>query len=100
MSGNEEDISTKLNIVFAAARQAGACQGHLLNEDREAVAGGGEVELQVALEGLAGPEEAGVEGEDGDDLLLDIEPGLAAVGGTNFVQPEQKTWRYVLPAPP
>ena len=100
MSGHEQDISTKLNIVFAAARQAGACQGHLLNEDREAVAGGGEVELQVTFEGLSGQQQTGVECEDGDDLLLDIEPGLAAVGGTNFVQPEQKTWRYVLPAAP
>ena len=48
----------------------------------------------MALEGLAGWEEAGVEGEDGDHLLLDIQPRLAAVGGTNFVQPEQITWRY------
>ena len=45
MGGDEQDVPPELHVVVAASRQAGACQRHLLYEDREAVAGGGEVEL-------------------------------------------------------
>ena len=86
MSGDKQNISTKLNVVITAACQAGARQGHLLDEHGEAVAGGGEVELQVTFEGLSGQQQTGVECEDGDDLLLHVKPGFASVGGTNLVK--------------
>ena len=53
MGCDKEDVSAELNIVIIAPREAGARQRHLLDKHREAVAGGGQVELQVTLELLA-----------------------------------------------
>ena len=50
MSCDKEDVSPKLDIVLIAPGEAGAGQRHLLDEHREAVAGGGQVELQVTFE--------------------------------------------------
>ena len=50
VGGDEEDVPPELHVVLAAPRQAGPRQSHLLYEDREAVAGGGEVELQMTFE--------------------------------------------------
>ena len=50
MGCDKEDVSPKLDIVLIAPRETGAGQRHLLDEHREAVAGGGEVQLQVTLE--------------------------------------------------
>lgn len=78
VGGHKEDVSPKLEIIFTAARHAGPTQPHLLYEDREPVAGGGEVQLQVALQGVP-HHEGGVEGENTDNLLLHFQPGFAPV---------------------
>ena len=97
MCGDEENVSAKLDIVVVAAGEQWPGEGHLLDEDGEAVAGGGEVELQVAPELLTGAragggvEEAGVEAEDGHHLLLHVDAGLAAVRVAHPVQSEVET---------
>ena len=53
MGCDKEDVSPKPDIVLIAPGETGARQRHLLNEHREAVAGGGQVQLQVAFELLA-----------------------------------------------
>ena len=78
VGGHKEDVSPKLEIVFPAARHAGPTQPHLLYEDREPVAGGGEVQLQVALQGVP-HHEGGVEAEHTDNLLLYFQPGFAPI---------------------
>ena len=50
MGCDKEDVSPKLDIVLIAPRETGAGQRHLLDEHGEAIAGGGEVQLQVTLE--------------------------------------------------
>ena len=95
MCGDEENVSAKLDIVVVAAREQRPGEGHLLDEDGEAVAGGGEVELQVAPELLTGArpggEEAGVKAEDGHHLLLHVDAGLAPVRVAHPVQSEVET---------
>ena len=93
MCGDEENVSAKLYIVVVAAGEQWPGEGHLLDEDGEAVAGGGEVELQVAPELLtgAGVEEAGVKAEDGHHLLLHVDAGLAAIWVAHPVQSEVET---------
>ena len=104
MCGDEENVSAKLDIVVVAAGEQRPGEGHLLDEDGEAVAGGGKVELQVAPELRparpgAGGEEAGVEAEDGHHLLLHVDAGLAAVRVAHPVQSEvdskNKTYKLV-----
>ena len=95
MCGDEENVSAKLDIVVVAAGEQRPGEGHLLDEDGEAVAGGGEVELQVAPElrpsrPRAGVEEAGVKAEDGHHLLLHVDAGLAAVRVAHSVQSEKE----------
>ena len=91
MSCDKEDVSPKLDIVLIAPGEAGAGQRHLLDEHREAVAGGGQVELQVTFE-LCWPSwhQTGVEGEHTDHLLFDIDTCLASIGITGLVQPETR----------
>ena len=88
MGGDEEDVSPELDVVLSAPWQTGPCQWHLLDEDREAVAGGGKVELEMTFEWLSWHQETGVKTEDGDHLLLHIDSRLAPVGGTNLVKSE------------
>ena len=96
MCGDEENVSAKLDIVVVAAGEQRPGEGHLLDEDGEAVAGGGEVELQVAPELLTGAragggvEEARVKAEDGHHLLLHVDAGLAAVRVAHSVQSEKE----------
>ena len=92
MSCDKEDVPPKLHIVLITPREAGARQWHLLNEHGEAVAGGGQVQLQVTFE-LPAPgawQQARVEGEHTDHLLLHIDPRLAAICITSLVQSEKE----------
>ena len=93
MCGDEENVSAKLDIVVVAAGEQRPGEGHLLDEDGEAVAGGGEVELQVAPELLTGGggEKARVKAEDGHHLLLHVDAGLASVRVAHPVQSEVET---------
>ena len=93
MGCDKEDVSPKLDIVLIAPRETGAGQRHLLDEHGEAVAGGGEVQLQVTLELLdpwAPWHQAGVEGEHAHHLLLHIDARLAPIGIADFIQSEKK----------
>ena len=92
MSCDKEDVPPKLHIVLITPGEAGARQWHLLNEHGEAVAGGGQVQLQVTFE-LPAPgawQQARVEGEHTDHLLLHIDPRLAAICITSLVQSEKE----------
>ena len=115
MSCDKEDVSPKLDIVLIAPRETGARQWHLLNEHGEAVAGGGQVQLQVAFK-LLPPctcwqyaqvnklmiyqkitiiiitwQQTRVEGEHTDHLLLHIDPRLASIGIACLVKSEKRT---------
>ena len=49
VGGHEEDIPSKLEIIFTAPRHGGPTQRHLLNEDGKPVAGGREIQLKVTF---------------------------------------------------
>ena len=50
VGGEEEDVSTKLEVVSTTPSPLRPTQAHLLDEDGEAVQGGGQEQLKVAAE--------------------------------------------------
>ena len=94
MSCDKQYISAKLHIVLLTLGHYGAWQRHFLNKDRESVAGGWKIQLQVTFELVPHPtsrvlhQEAGVEGEHGHHLLLHVDPGLLLMDIADLVQSE------------